>query len=87
MIQPATEYVAEFTKDIPRAKVLSARAIMTPPKAGDTPTNSVPADTKVEDLAAQLVDSQTGVAVTDEDGRTIGHLSRQSVIDVLVGKK
>lgn len=86
VIQPATEYVAEFTKDIPRAKVLSARAIMTPPKDGDTLTNSVPADTKVEDLAARLVDSQTGVAVTDEDGSTIGHLSRQSVIDVLVGK-
>ena len=28
--RPATAYVAEFTREIPRAKVLSARAVMTP---------------------------------------------------------
>ena len=35
---PATDYVAEFTREIPRAKVLSARSVMTP-AAPDTPTS------------------------------------------------
>ncbi|MFQ6022774.1 MAG: glycine betaine/L-proline ABC transporter ATP-binding protein [Acidiferrobacterales bacterium] len=86
VLQPATEYVAEFTKDIPRAKVLSARAIMAPLKDGETVSGSVPAHTKVQDLAEQLVDSQTDVAVTDDNGNPIGRLNRQTVIDVLVGK-
>ncbi len=86
VIEPATEYVAEFTKDIPRAKVLSARAIMTPLKDGESLSASVPAHTKIQDLAEQLVDSPTDVAVTDSDGNPIGRLNRQMVIDVLVGR-
>ena len=86
VLHPATEYVAEFTRDIPRAKVLSARAIMTPPDDGDKPGGSVPATAKIQDLAPQLIEEQAVVAVTDEKGKTIGHLKRQSVIDVLIGK-
>ncbi|MFZ0485490.1 MAG: betaine/proline/choline family ABC transporter ATP-binding protein [Arenicellales bacterium] len=85
VLHPATEYVAEFTRDIPRAKVLSARAIMMPPGDGPAPTESVPATAKVQDLAARLVNGAPLVAVTDGNGKVIGHLSRQSVLDVLVG--
>ena len=44
---PATSYVAEFTREIPRAKVLSVRAIMAP--AGtDGFAGEVAATTKIE---------------------------------------
>ena len=59
---------------------------MTPPKHGDTPVGSVSATTKIQELAPRLVQDQAIVAVTDEHGETIGHLTRQSVIEVLVGK-
>ncbi len=81
---PATDYVAEFTREIPRAKVLSARSVMTP-AAPDTPfAGHVTAETKIEDLAAQVVDQDAPVAVTNGAGAVIGQLTREAVLDVLV---
>ena len=34
LLAPADAYVAEFTRDAPRARILSARAIMRPPDGG-----------------------------------------------------
>jgi glycine betaine/proline transport system ATP-binding protein len=81
---PATDYVAEFTREIPRAKVLSARSIMTPAAPDAVFAGSVTAETKVQDLAAQVVDQDAPVAVTNGAGAVIGQLSREAVLDVLV---
>jgi glycine betaine/proline transport system ATP-binding protein len=81
---PATDYVAEFTREIPRAKVLSARSIMTPAAPDAVFAGSVTAETKVQDLAAQVVDQDAPVAVTNGAGAVIGQLSREEVLDVLV---
>ena len=83
---PATDYVAEFTREIPRAKVLSARAIMTPAEAGAELAGPVAADTKVEDLAGQAMDSVAPLAVIGGDGAVIGQITRQAVLDVLIHK-
>ena len=84
VLHPASDYVADFTRDIPRAKVLSARAIMRPLDGGRAPEASVSAHTKVEDLAGKLMDSEDGLSVVDERGEIIGKLTRQAVLDVLV---
>jgi glycine betaine/proline transport system ATP-binding protein len=81
---PATDYVAEFTREIPRAKVLSARSVMTPAAADTAFAGSVTAETKIEDLAAQVVDQEQPVAVTNGAGAVIGQLTREAVLDVLV---
>jgi glycine betaine/proline transport system ATP-binding protein len=81
------DYVAEFTKEIPRAKVLSAQAVMSPLGGGPCPLGSVPWNTKVADLAERLVDSEEDLAVTDGEDRPIGRLDRRTVLDVLVGRK
>ncbi|MGI9303729.1 MAG: glycine betaine/L-proline ABC transporter ATP-binding protein, partial [Gammaproteobacteria bacterium] len=86
VLKPATGYVAEFTKDIPRAKVLTARAVMTPLDGDGAPDVSVDAHTRIQDLAAQLVDGETDAAVVDAGGRLIGRLRRRVVLDVLIGK-
>ncbi|MEM9439472.1 MAG: glycine betaine/L-proline ABC transporter ATP-binding protein, partial [Pseudomonadota bacterium] len=53
VLTPATDYVAEFTRHVSRAKVVRARSLMTPlsdgPFAGD-----VPADATIEDIAAAV---------------------------------
>jgi glycine betaine/proline transport system ATP-binding protein len=82
--RPATAYVAEFTKEIPRAKVLSARAIMTGP-ANDGFAGQIPADAKVQTIARQVIDAGRPLAVTDRDGRVIGQLDRAAVLAVLLG--
>ncbi len=82
VMHPATDYVAEFTRDAPRAKILTARSIMTPfagPVAGET----VSATTKVKDLARRAFHSGR-IAVTDADSRPIGEVTREAVFEVLL---
>ena len=86
VLDPASDYVAEFTRDIPRAKVLSARAIMVPVQGGHAPDARVSAHTKVEDLADRLLNADTRVSVVDEQGEVVGTIDRQAVLDVLVRK-
>lgn len=83
---PATDHVADFTRDIPRPKVLSARSVMTPTGIQITFAGSVPADTKIEDLAAGIVDQKHPFAVTDGEGKIIGQITREAVLKVLVYK-
>lgn len=84
VLNPASEYVSDFTRDIPRAKVLSAGAIMTPFEGGRAPDPRVSLHTKVEDLAGRLLESDREIAVVDERGEVIGTIGRQAVLDVLV---
>ncbi len=84
VLNPATDYVREFTRSIPRAKVLRARAVMEPCGAGSF-AGSVDGDAFIETLVAQIADSERGsvFAVTDVTGQTIGQLPRSVVIDML----
>jgi glycine betaine/proline transport system ATP-binding protein len=79
---PATAYVAEFTREIPRAKVLSVRSVMTPAQDGDF-AGAIAAATKIEAIARQVIDAGRPFAVTDEQGAVIGQLERRAVLDVL----
>jgi glycine betaine/proline transport system ATP-binding protein len=85
--RPATAYVAEFTREIPRAKVLSARAVMTPSADGDGDgcAGAVAAEARIEAIARQVIDAERPLAVTDRDGRAIGRIDRAAVLAVLVG--
>jgi glycine betaine/proline transport system ATP-binding protein len=80
---PADDYVAEFTKEIPRAKVLSAASVMDP--AGGDYAGEVAADARVADVAAEVEAADKPFAVVN-DGEVVGQLTRQAVIDVLVGR-
>jgi len=81
---PATDYVAEFTKDVPRAKVLSAGSVMEP--AGGDYAGEVAAGDKVADIAARVEAADKPYAVVNGSGEVVGHITRQAVIDVLVGR-
>ncbi len=84
VMQPATEYVEEFIRGIPRAKVLSAAAIADP--AGPGPFHgTVSAEAKVDSLVDEVLNAETSAVfkVEDADGRTVGQLNRDAVIAVL----
>jgi glycine betaine/proline transport system ATP-binding protein len=83
---PATDYVAEFTSDVNRAKVLSARSLMTPASAGADGFETVEASAKIATFAAAIVDSTKPFAVIDADGAIIGEITPRTVIDLLSGK-
>jgi glycine betaine/proline transport system ATP-binding protein len=83
--RPATAYVAEFTRDIPRAKVLSAQAVMRPAAGADGFAGEVAADDRIETIAQQVMGAALPLAVTDGAGRVIGQLDRAAVLAVLIG--
>ena len=82
---PATDYVAEFTKEVSRQKVLSAKSIMTGGAALEECRGApVDADSLIEEVAARVFDQDTPVPVADADGRKIGALTRKAVLEVLI---
>ena len=85
VLNPATEYVADFTREIPRAKVLKARSIMSSEFESNNYTRTVSGALCVEDFAADVVYSKDDIGVTGPDGELIGKLSSKEVMDVLVG--
>ena len=83
---PATAYVAEFTADVNRAKVLSARALMEPATAKSGGLEKVAAKAKIASFAAAIVDSAKPFAVIGDTGEVIGEISPRAVINLLSGK-
>ena len=84
VLSPATDYVAEFTRHVSRAKVVRAESLMGP--LGDGPyAGDIPADATIEDVAAAVESTRIPHRVI-ADGEPVGLLSRQAVIDVLVGR-
>ena len=85
IINPATDYVSEFTKNIPREKVLTLSAIMQPHGSGNNQfcAQFLP-NTKISDVSKILYQSNQPVEVVDEDGISLGFVDRDSVIKVLM---
>jgi glycine betaine/proline transport system ATP-binding protein len=83
---PATKYVAEFTRDVQRAKVISARVLMQPTVGGEF-AGQVPADAKIASIAPQIVAADRPFAVVADGGRVVGEIRRDAVINLLVGRE
>jgi len=91
--RPATNYVAEFTKDVPRAKVLSARSLMVPGPVDAVP-GAAPHDVKpvapgelVEHFAPRVIDRNAPVPVVDDTGTPHGHVHPESVMNILLERE
>jgi len=89
VLNPASEYVEEFARHVPRDKVLSVASVMKPGQdvgnrgAGD----GISARAKIAEVAEQVVDADGPLKVIDETGQTVGTIDAETVIGVLVGKK
>jgi glycine betaine/proline transport system ATP-binding protein len=84
---PADAYVAEFTKDAPRERIISAGAIMRPLPRSRKGLNGqgVPASAKLAEVAPIVFATETPVAVIGEDGRPVGMVTREAVVEALYG--
>lgn len=81
---PATDYVAEFTRDVQRAKVMSARSLMRKPGKARC-AGSVAPDAKISSFSAEIVSSGKPFSVINGSGKPIGEVHPQAVIDLLAG--
>ena len=83
IVNPADDYVREFTSDVPLARVLRAAEVAN--KAGKV-TQRMPrvkGDVSVESLLPQLANHKAGVAVEDADGKVVGVATAQDVVAAL----
>ncbi len=80
--KPATDYVAEFTKDIPRSKLLQASSIMNIKKI-DNPEGTVKHNEKIEKIASKILKSEKEFTVLDEKDQAIGTISKKEIIKAL----
>lgn len=83
VLHPATAYVAEFTRDVPRMKVLTAGSVMTPTVEHTAAGTPIDARTLLGDCAARVLAADLPAPVTNGSGEVIGALTRESVIKVL----
>ncbi len=82
--RPADDYVANFTRDVAREKLLTVASIMEAPADGEALSDTAVRQTdKVADVARRIIDSELPLRVTEGDGRVIGAVGRAHVLDML----
>jgi glycine betaine/proline transport system ATP-binding protein len=87
VLHPATEYVAKFTNEVPRERVLTCKNVME--EVGNTSDFSdirVPHNAIIEKIAEAVLNEPKSVAVVDDNNNMIGVLNRKSIIHILFGK-
>jgi glycine betaine/proline transport system ATP-binding protein len=80
VMNPATDYVREFTRAVPRAKVVRVRSVMEP---GDAEGPSVDAALTVAEAAPLFSQGMAALSVT-EGGRPVGRLRRETVVNLML---
>jgi glycine betaine/proline transport system ATP-binding protein len=86
VMNPMNDYVNAFVKDAPRAKVLTAAAIMVPNGShhGGPHGATVGADTSLEQCLPIVAEVDAPVTVVDAAGATLGYVDRAAVLRALV---
>jgi glycine betaine/proline transport system ATP-binding protein len=84
VLAPADPYVAEFTRKIPRHRVLRIGSVMSAQivAASGAP---VPATALVADVAERVLSSDAPVAVVDGQGKVVGSIDRAMMIATIFG--
>ncbi|MGA1268466.1 MAG: quaternary amine ABC transporter ATP-binding protein [Gemmobacter sp.] len=84
VLRPATDYVREFTRAVPKAKVVRVGSIMIAgPAAADLP--AVAAGAAVADVAPRFLDGATALRVVDAAGASVGLLRQADVVRLMLG--
>jgi glycine betaine/proline transport system ATP-binding protein len=85
VLRPATDYVARFTAEIDRARVVRVGSLARP--SAKAPEGAAMAATRtIRDLARALVsDPRELIPVADAEGTVVGELNRQEALDILLG--
>ncbi|SDD35587.1 quaternary amine ABC transporter ATP-binding protein [Glycomyces harbinensis] len=84
LLRPADEYVAEFTADVDRSRVLTAEAVMEPCGTGDTSEfTTVESDVHVNELYEPILSSKAPLLVVDDNADPLGVVTTRSIIKSL----
>lgn len=86
VLKPATDYVAKFTQNVEKSRVVHARGLMQPLNGQPVDGAAVDGDATVLQLARQLVNEpREMLPVANKSGKIIGVLNRAEALDILLG--
>ena len=83
---PVDQYVADFTEDVPRYKVLSAGKVMRPASGAANGREPIPASAKIESLIDRMADSDAALPVADATGAIVGEIDRAIIMRAMMTK-
>ena len=83
---PVDQYVADFTEDVPRYKVLSAGKVMRPVSGAANGTDPSPASAKIENLIERMADTDAVLPVADAAGAIVGEIDRAIIMRAMMTK-
>jgi glycine betaine/proline transport system ATP-binding protein len=87
VLEPADDYVAEFTRDVPRDKVVTAGSIAEAVAAGAVPGgDAVPARMTLDAILPRLAGRTSALSVVDANGTVIGQLTADRVLAALASR-
>ena len=81
--RPANDYVAEFTREVPRDRLLTVADVMAAGAVPDAGAAPVEANAPIHDVARRVLRAEAPLRVVDENGVTQGAISRADVVDAL----
>ena len=82
LLKPANNYVADFTKEINRGRILRVASIMRPHES--IHEQSIDQNMTIEEAIVLLSDEKKEVATVSHDGRPVGSVSISDMISALV---
>ncbi len=83
ILNPADDYVRDFTNDVPWEMVLTAGDIADPARGFAPGMGRIGADTKLDLLLPYLAEHEAGVMVKDAEGRDLGAINARAVVKAL----
>ena len=89
VLDPKTEYVAKFTREVEKSKVVKAKALAKHSQNIGNSGPSVPANSTIKELARFLMnDSRDAIPVVQNDGEKemlLGGMDRKEALEILFG--
>jgi len=86
VISPSNSYVKEFTKDIVRSKVLTAKSIMDDNAIDNNIEYKINENTIVDEFSSKIVDNNIKALVIDSNNQGIGTIDKNKVIKILMNR-
>ncbi|MGE0502227.1 MAG: glycine betaine/L-proline ABC transporter ATP-binding protein [Rhizobiaceae bacterium] len=83
VLKPADDYVAAFTRNVAKAKVVRAASLMRATN-GKAPVETIGERATIAEAAPLFSAGVERLAVTDADGKHIGTLERADVVDLMM---
>jgi len=86
VISPSDNYVKEFTKNVVKAKVLTAKSIMNYNSIDNNLEFKIKESELVESFSSKIIDNNIKALVIDSKGKGIGTIDKNKVINILMNR-